>query len=124
YITLLVEIVGNAIISHHSSLKDYYPSDPEKGFLHRVSIKEINNFELTVDMFFEKVMSREHFQQYVSVAVQELEQFIQIDNSQIYPNFMFLTKFVFSALIEADRHNSRAFEEHIPIEVQLDQGNN
>lgn len=121
---LLAEIVGNAVISHHSYLKDYYPPEPEKGFLHRVSVKEINGYELTVEMFFEKVMSRKQFEEYVLEAVKELEKFIKSDNSQTYPNIMFLTKYVFSALIEADRHNSRAFEENISIEEQLNQGNN
>jgi len=122
--TLLAEIVGNAVISHHSYLKDYYPPELEKGFLHRVSVKEIKNFELTVEMFFEKVMSRKQFEQYVLEAVKELELFRKSDNNQTYHNFMFLTKYVFSALIEADRHNSRAFEEKISIEEQLNQGNN
>jgi len=120
---LLAEIVGNAVISHHSYLKDYYPEDPEKGFLHRVSVKEIKGFALSVDMFFEKVMNKERFEQYVLKAVKELEAFIKSDNLQVYPNLMFLAKYVFSALIEADRHNSRAFEENISIEEQLNQGN-
>lgn len=122
FFNLLAEIVGNAVISHHSYLKDYYPPEPEKGFLHRVSVKEIKNFELTVEMFFEKVMSKPKFEQYVLQAVKELEQFIKSDNNQPYANIMFLTKYVFSALIEADRHNSRAFEEKISIEEQLSQG--
>src|SRR5690606_37851903 len=93
---ILAEIVGNAVISHHSYLKDYYPPEPEKGFLHRVSVKEIKNYELSVEMFFEKVMSREEFEQYVLGAVRELEQFIKSDNIQTYPNLMFLTKYIFS----------------------------
>jgi len=110
---ILAEIVGNAIISHHSYLYDYLSPDLQSGYLHRVKEKVLEEFDLSKKCFFEDVLNKEQFYQYVDVALSELQVFINKSPSEsIEKKLMFLTKFIFSALIDADRTNTRKFEEN------------
>ncbi|MCR8644608.1 CRISPR-associated helicase Cas3' [Paenibacillus sp. N1-5-1-14] len=123
YKGLVAEIVGNAIISHHSYLKDFLNPDLESPFLSRVKykVKGLETFELTKQIFFDKVMGEQAFNEYVDKAAKELEHIIS-RNSTTSPEIkcMFLTKFVFSALIDADRTNTRIFEENKQVEQPID----
>ena len=109
---LLAEIVGNAIISHHLYLHDYLSLELTSPFLNRVKNKKIDNFNLMKEMFFKNVMNVEDFKIYISKALKELKEFVEKDkNFNFESKIMFLTKFVFSALIDADRTNTRQFVE-------------
>ena len=67
---------------------------------------------MAVQCFFEKVISYEEFQNYIDKASQELEIYLSKEPAEeSEKQLMFLTKFVFSALIDADRTNTRLFEE-------------
>ncbi|TYR79211.1 CRISPR-associated helicase Cas3' [Priestia megaterium] len=113
---LVAEVVGNAIISHHSYLQDFLDPNLESKYLYRVrdkKAKELDEFEMTKQQFFEHVISETDFHHYVDQAAIELESFLVRESS--YNNekkLMFLTKFIFSALIDADRTNTRTFEEN------------
>lgn len=117
---VLAEVVGNAIISHHSYLHDYLNPDLESPYLRRVRDKDdIVDYDLSVPLFFEQVMNKQDFQQYAEEAVQELCQFLDTPSSfSTEAKYMFLTKFVFSALIDADRTNTRRFEDKIADEEE------
>lgn len=104
---LLAEIVGNAIISHHSNLHDYISPQIHSGFLNRVQDKELPEFPQAVKRFFDKVMSKVDFEIYVNKAVMELEKFTNNTSTQSF----FLTKYIFSCLVDADRTDTRLFEE-------------
>lgn len=57
---LLAEIVGNAIISHHSYLQDFLNPELESNYLKRVRDKRDNSleeFERTQQLFFQHVMN-------------------------------------------------------------------
>lgn len=111
YKELLAEIVGNAIISHHSYLKDFLNRDLESAYLKRARDTQLDEYELTKEAFFQKVISEREFQDYVDQATAELEQFISKEPEVPFEiKCLFLTKFVFSALIDADRTNTRLFE--------------
>lgn len=105
---ILAEIVGNAIISHHSYLQDFITPTLESKYLYRVRDKEISEFDLSKDCFFRYVMSEEEFNEYVNIALIELKTFMDRTPTQT----MFLTKYIFSALIDADRTNTREFEDN------------
>ncbi|ALS21074.1 CRISPR-associated helicase/endonuclease Cas3 [Paenibacillus naphthalenovorans] len=110
---ILAEVVGNAILSHHSYLHDFLNKDLESPYLKRVQEKQLNEFDRSVQCFFDHVISEAEFHQYVSKALVELEAYLMKpfagnDESKL----MFLTKFIFSALIDADRTNTRLFEEN------------
>lgn len=112
---ILAEIVGNAIISHHSYLHDYLNPDLESPYLRRVRDKvDIGDYDQCVRLFFQQVMSEAEFQLYVEYAKQELKEYLaRISSFNMEAKCMFLSKFVFSALIDADRTNTRCFEDHV-----------
>lgn len=110
---ILAEVVGNAILSHHSYLQDFLNPDLESTYLNRVREKQLNEFDRSVQCFFDHVISEAEFHQYVSKALVELEAYLMkpfAENSE--SKLMFLTKFIFSSLIDADRTNTRLFEEN------------
>lgn len=119
---VLAEIVGNAIISHHSYIKDFLNPELESNYLDRVRDKDIEEYEESVQRFFELTMCEEDFHRYVNEAAIELSEFMGRNSSITLENkCMFLTKFVFSALIDADRTNTRCFEEKSFDEFKMPQ---
>lgn len=109
---LLTEIVGNVIISHHGYLHDYINISAESKYLDRIN-KPLENFNNVIDLFFDEVMSKNELIDYVNKASAELETFLEnTPNSEKEKSLMFLTKFIFSTLIDADRTNTRLFEDN------------
>lgn len=115
YTYLLAEIVGNAIISHHSpGLHDYVDERTETPYLKRVRDKaeDLRGYEQAVRRFHENVMNEAELRGYAEQAAAELEQYLAQPSPQNKPTrIMFLSKFVYSALIDADRTDTRQFEE-------------
>lgn len=121
YKGLVAEVVGNAIISHHSYLQDFLNPSLESNYLNRVRDKELPGFNLMVQNFFEKVIGKKEFQEYVDKAAIELEDYLAKEPAkESEKQLMFLTKFVFSVLIDADRTNTRLFEENKTEELIQD----
>lgn len=121
YKGILAEIVGNAIISHHSYLHDFLNAELESDYLRRVQDKQLPEFESVRQYFYEHVMSESDFHHYVAMAAAELEAFYRKESVMTAEmKFMFLTKFIFSVLIDADRTNTRRFEEHEAQESDQD----
>ncbi len=57
-------------------------------------------------------MKEKDFHEYVDKATVELESFLLKESPEnAEKQLMFLTKFIFSTLIDADRTNTRLFEE-------------
>lgn len=109
---ILAEVVGNAIISHHSYLHDFLNQELESKYLKRVCKNTLEEFEHTKALFFQEVISETAFYDYVDQAVSELNTYLQKENAgSLEMRVMFLTKFIFSALIDGDRSNTRCFEE-------------
>lgn len=118
YLALLAEIVGNAIISHHSYLQDYLNGDFESPYLRRVQDKCLSEFPLSTALFYEQVMDQHALHQYVQEAAQELKAYLDKDTEDsVEHTSMLLTKYIFSTLIDADRTNTRQFEEFEPSEL-------
>jgi CRISPR-associated endonuclease/helicase Cas3 len=122
---ILAEIVGNAVISHHAYLHDFLSPRLESDFLRRVRDKteQLEEFEDIIKRFHEKVMPEDQFRAYMNEALKELEAYLKHALScgiKLETGIMFLAKFVFSALIDADRTNTRLFEENKSVEPQLD----
>jgi len=110
---LLAEIVCNAIISHHAYLHDYISPEAESPYLTRIQNKHIDDLDAITDCFHKLVLDREHFRRYVESAAQELAVFLTKPSSEDgRSRLMFLAKYVFSALIDADRTDTRLFEEN------------
>lgn len=114
YPCLLAEVVGNAIISHHSYLQDYLGPDLTSDYLRRVRDKKSADigYEDAKSNFFERTISEYQFQIYVEQAATELAAFLDKNSTETFESkIMFLTKYIFSALIDADRTNTREFED-------------
>lgn len=111
---LIAEVIGNVIISHHAYLQDFLNSQLESPYLNRVRDKdaeELRNFDELEARFFQEVISEEEFLSYVEQAILELERYIEKATSMKLPmKMMFLSKFLFSVLIDADRTDARSFE--------------
>jgi len=122
YHACLAEVVGNAIISHHSYLQDFLNSDLESSYLRRVRDKELDEYPKTVALFFKHVISEIEFNLYIERAKKELIAFLEVEKEEAFSRkLMFLTKIIFSTLIDADRTNSREFEENNEGELLKDQ---
>ncbi len=65
-------------------------------------------------------MNQSDFHQYVHQASVELEGFLAKRPLERERTLMFLTKFIFSALIDSDRTNTRLFEENKEYEKTYD----
>ncbi|WP_429948693.1 CRISPR-associated helicase Cas3' [Enterococcus sp. AZ101] len=115
---ILAELVGNAIISHHSSrgLQDFFTPEGEatSDYLRRVDEIEVVEYELIKGRFFQEVMSEEQFQKLLLEATKELKGFYQAEGkSRVKQNdTFFLLKFIYSCLLDADRTNTMLFEEN------------
>ncbi|PER93225.1 CRISPR-associated helicase/endonuclease Cas3 [Bacillus cereus] len=117
YKGIISEIVGNAIISHHGYLQDFLNPDLESPYLNRVRDKQLKGFDVTQQFFFKHVMKEKAFHEYVNKATVELESFLLKESPEnAEKQLMFLTKFIFSTLIDADRTNTRLFEEEKSVE--------
>lgn len=118
---LLAEIVGNAIISHHGNLHDFLSPELESPFLRRVKEKELPEYKEAEQRFFQFVMEEQAFDEYVNEAEAELRAFMMKHRSLgVETVAMFVTKFVFSALVDADRTNTRLFEENKLHEQEME----
>ncbi|WP_281889853.1 CRISPR-associated helicase Cas3' [Paenibacillus sp. YYML68] len=120
---ILAEVVGNAILSHHSYLHDFLNQEQESPYLKRV-LKDQNQlpeYERSKELFFDKVISEADFQQYVIRAIAELDAFLKTPfTGSGEQKLMFLTKLVFSMLIDADRTDTRIFEDNTSREPEQD----
>lgn len=125
YTAMLAEIISNCIISHHGYLHDYISPELQSTFLKRVRDKDLLHFDEAVELFYKHVMTKLQLEQYVIEASKELEIILhKNENTPSEQTIMLLTKFIFSMLIDADRTNTRCFEEgeaqHIEKEVKVD----
>lgn len=110
---LTTEIVGNAVLSHHSYLRDYLSPEFKSDYLERVKDKEIKKIEMIIQNFYIKVMPKAEFIKYVDNATEELKVYLKdVDKNNLEREYMLLTKFIFSSLLDADRTNTRQFEEN------------
>ncbi|WP_433945552.1 CRISPR-associated helicase Cas3' [Paenibacillus sp. SN-8-1] len=110
------EWIANCIISHHQGLRDFL--DPEKSpFLERVAVKTegMEEYEQAVNVFFAD-RSEEEFDLYFERAKAEMKGVLEVIQRHKLPPIAasLMIKYIFSCLIDADRTNTRQFEEGEP----------
>lgn len=119
----MVEMIANVIYSHHGQLHDFINSDGKSPFLERANNEKIP-METIQTRFFSDVMVESEFEAYVMRASKEFHHFLQRHFEKpeppeiLYKLLPQLTTTIFSSLIDADRTNSRDFDENAsPEEV-------
>ncbi|MNK73430.1 helicase Cas3 [compost metagenome] len=109
-----VEWIANCIISHHQGLRDFLDPDQKSPFLDRVAMKTegMEEYEHAASVFFEN-RSDEEFTQYFEKAKAEMKRVLDVIQRQKLPPIAasLIIKYIFSCLIDADRTNTRQFEE-------------
>jgi CRISPR-associated endonuclease/helicase Cas3 len=111
---LTVEWIANCIISHHQGLRDYLDPDCKSPFFERVALKKEGMEEYgEAEAAFWTEWTPEELDCYVAEARQEVRRALDtIRTHQLHPiASALLIKYVFSCLIDADRTNTRQFEE-------------
>ncbi len=127
----LVECVANAIFSHHGQLLDLVDMDGLSPFVNRMTSEKNIYLSQVKQRFLQNVYDVSYMNNYIKKAAEELETYLEsklknVKTTEEAANVIqketsLVTIFIFSALIDADRRNSRAFEEQeeiIPFDVQ------
>lgn len=124
---LLAEWIANCIVSHHGGLKDFVSPEGRSPFLDRVRMTEdkLPEFELAVQRFLSTTMTREEIDAYFAKAREELRQLLEkMKACSSAPRTMasLTLKYLFSCLIDADRTETRLFDEDEQPEEAPDTG--
>jgi CRISPR-associated endonuclease/helicase Cas3 len=110
-----VEWIANCIISHHQGLRDYLAPEAETPFLERVAHKKdgMEEYDQAVEALLNN-WTEEELDCYFADATKELKQVLQIIKSNKLKPIAssLLIKYMFSCLVDADRTNTREFEEN------------
>lgn len=112
---LVIEIVGMAILSHHSGLQNFSQLDlSQSDYVRRVLEKDLAYYEEVKKNFEKNKEFTERVRSLLKEASEELEAFLTkitpIGNANLYVSY--LQKLIFSILIDADRTDTRRFEEN------------
>src|SRR5699024_6466864 len=121
----VVETVGMAILSHHSGLQNFVQLDQKPSdYLRRVANKKLPFYDEVIKNFESIKGNIERVERLIDEAVQEFEEFMKqiksIEKPLVYLNLM--QKLVFSCLIDADRTNTRCFEENDQNKLSNNEG--
>lgn len=119
---MVVEIVGMVILSHHSGLQNFVQTDgSQSDFFRRVCREDLPYYEEVQAEFLSISGNREKVEELFKAANEEMKVLFSKLHPllQKYPdgqnsNFIFfglVMKYVFSCLIDADRTDSRRFDE-------------
>ncbi|MGP0575510.1 CRISPR-associated helicase Cas3' [Paenibacillus peoriae] len=106
------EWLANCIISHHQGLRDYISPDRTSPYLERVEHRELKQYEDAVEEFFRHVPP-EKLDELFAYTIEEFKQYVLHIRQRRLPPIVstLLLKYLFSCLIDADRTNTRLFEE-------------
>lgn len=123
---IMIEMLANTIYSHHGQLYDYVNLDGESPYLKRSQNEKVD-IEMVSKRFYSEVMTKEALMDCINRAAKEFLAFLKkhlqkpdeaIINYKIAPP---LTMMLFSALIDADRTDSRKFDENQSELIQKSQ---
>ncbi len=120
---IVIEIVGMVILSHHSGLQNFMQTDgSQSDFFKRVCKEDLPNYEEVCTTFISVKGNEERVEELYQASLKEMKLFLlrlqQLiktwqGKSQISRNvyYSLLMKYIFSCLIDADRTDSRRFDE-------------
>ncbi|MGE7090641.1 CRISPR-associated helicase Cas3' [Lysinibacillus sp. NPDC048646] len=121
----LVECVANSIFSHHGQLLDMVDKEGQSPFMGRATSEKEIDFVAVQQRFFQEMYNLTYMTDYMKQAEAEMQTYLESKLKSVKTNgeaaiaiqkaTSFVTMYIFSALIDADRRNSRAFEEQEEI---------
>lgn len=129
---LVVEMVGMVILSHHSGLQNFMQIDgSQSDFFRRVCKENLLYYDEVYQEFFSVRGNKEKVEKMYEKSLIEMESFLKRlkklqvqysnkDDQGKISHLVFLSlalKFVFSCLIDADRTDSRRFDENDTSEL-------
>lgn len=122
----VVETVGMAILSHHSGLQNFVQPDlSESDYLRRVTNQELPFYKEVVDHFEAIEGNVDRVERLLQEASKEFTLFMEkirlIDPDKPYIYLCHMQKLIFSCLIDADRTNTRCFEEKETLNITNNQ---
>jgi len=111
----VVETIGMAILSHHSGLQNFVQIDLKSSdYVRRVTNEKLPYYDEVVKNFESINGNVERVAKLIEEARHEFKLFMEkiklLERPSTYLNLM--QKFVFSCLIDADRNDTRCFEEN------------
>src|SRR5690625_3528246 len=122
----MIEIVGMVILSHHSGLQNFIQTDgTQSDYCRRVCREELPYYEEVCSEFFQISGNKEKVEKLYQESVKEMKVFFEHlkrllkkypkkSNEEKTSHYVYLSlalKYVFSCLIDADRTDSRRFDE-------------
>ncbi|WP_010289123.1 CRISPR-associated helicase/endonuclease Cas3 [Kurthia massiliensis] len=126
----VLECMANAIYSHHGKLKDVVTPN-EQSELYLKMIKEIPDYKEIESHFFNEIYDEKYMQEYIAAAVTQFYKGVdklidniyeesneEADEDELEAYTAFMTKFLFSTVLDADRTNSRCFEENVVEDIE------
>ncbi|WP_251662069.1 CRISPR-associated helicase Cas3' [Sporosarcina aquimarina] len=111
---LVVETAGMAILSHHSGMQNFVQPDLKPSdYIRRITNKTLPFYEEVVHNFENIAGNKEKVTVLVNEAKVEMECFLRRVKplGSLHTYLALMQKLVFSCLIDADRTNTRNFEE-------------
>lgn len=114
----VLETVGMAILSHHSGMQNFVQPDLRPSdYLRRVTNQELPYYTEVVRHFESEKGNKERVAQLLEEAKAEFQLFTKKVKplQQPFVHLSLMQKLVFSCLIDADRTNTRCFEENTTI---------
>lgn len=128
FANFVVEIIGMVILSHHSGLQNFVQVDgSQSDFFRRVCREDLPYYEEVLQVFLSKPCNEERVANLFDASIKELKAF-SLKNQQLFQqyekgkatSYLFYSlamKYIFSCLIDADRTDSRRFDENDTTEL-------
>ncbi|WP_160037047.1 CRISPR-associated helicase Cas3' [Paenibacillus sp. An7] len=116
---MTAEWLANCIISHHQGLRDYISPERQSPYLKRVVTKELPSYEQAEQQLYQHITPKELDSLFVQ-ATSEWKDYYKKAKQYKFPliTSSLMIKYIFSCLIDADRSNTREFEEdELPAEI-------
>ena len=118
----VVEIVGMAILSHHSGIQNFTQLDLSESDYVRRMTKDLDYYEEVKRNFESNPSNRSRVEKLLKEAIDEFKNFtLKIKNLEhpfVYINL--LQKLILSILLDADRTDTRRFEENDQSPLRVD----
>lgn len=116
---MTAEWLANCIISHHQGLRDYISPECQSPYLKHVVTKELPSYEQAERQLYQHITPKE-LDSLFAQAVSEWKDYYRKAKQYTLPiiTSSLMIKYIFSCLIDADRSNTREFEEdELPAEI-------